>query len=164
MLFEIINPSNPYTLRADDFRVACIACSLIGAGAYALREVKDPQESDHASERLDMPIFLIGGHDKWFFHQFGQTFEQALASVVENECAALITCLESTLSGSPTDRALFETEIAALPASDHVAYHARWHEEHQTSLNDLREVALCYAEKLRIIAKLTNKETAHVES
>ena len=46
VLYEIINPSDPYTLKADDFKIAAAACLILGDGQYGL-ESEDGKEKKH---------------------------------------------------------------------------------------------------------------------
>lgn len=62
MLYEIINPSDPYTLHADDLEVAAIVASLIGEGQYAL----EPQEPDGVKVPLFSWAALTGGSESSF--------------------------------------------------------------------------------------------------
>ncbi len=39
LLFEIVNPSDPYTMQADSFAAALLAVALIGEGKYGLRPI-----------------------------------------------------------------------------------------------------------------------------
>lgn len=149
MLLEIINPSDPYTMRAADFRIACVACNLISAGQTGLRELKDQDDK----ERHHMPPFLFGGHDEWYFKQFGQTFKEALYETVNNQQDELIACLESVLVCLPEDRDHVEIELAQLSKEAQKIFCEQWHKEHRTSLNDFRKVALDLANTLRINAQ-----------
>ena len=43
MIFEIINPSDKYTIEAEDWQVACVVNLIVGRGQYALQEI----DGDH---------------------------------------------------------------------------------------------------------------------
>jgi len=51
--FEIVNPSDPYTIETDDFAAACVATILLGVGKYALDE--------KGGEKRQMPLLFLGG-------------------------------------------------------------------------------------------------------
>lgn len=85
MLFEIINPSDPYTMESDSLEVAAVAVCLLGSGAYGLKELD-------SSEPLEVPIFLLGGHDEWFQEKFGRTFKESADHV---DAESMAKCLES---------------------------------------------------------------------
>ena len=59
MKFDLVNPSDPYTLEADDLQVAGVACCLLGNGKYGLTGLGDDAGQD-------VPMFLLGGHDLVF--------------------------------------------------------------------------------------------------
>jgi hypothetical protein len=86
MKFEIVNPSDPYTLQADDLRIAALACVLLGEGQYALRS----EDGETA-----VPLFIFGGHDTWFVEKFGATLQHVYDSIVADSLPALAACLES---------------------------------------------------------------------
>lgn len=86
MKFEIVNPSDPYTMQADDLRIAALACILLGEGKYGLR-------SEDGSTA--MPLFILGGHDAWFVEKFGATLQHVYDSIVADSLPALAACLES---------------------------------------------------------------------
>ena len=50
--YKIVNPSDPYTITADDRAVACVAVMLLGEGKYALKDEQDVTV---------LPLFLFGG-------------------------------------------------------------------------------------------------------
>jgi len=91
MKFEIINPSDPYTVEADDLQVAAVACCFLGDGRYAFEPV------DGGTERV--PIFLIGGHDEWFTQKFGMTFEATADHCMQHRAGDLARVLESVTLG-----------------------------------------------------------------
>ena len=82
-VFEIINPSDPYTLKAESLDVAAIAVILMGQGKYCLKEIGGERE---------VPFFMFGGADKWFQDNFGKTVEECFDSVDKKQ---LIACLKS---------------------------------------------------------------------
>ena len=86
MVYEIVNPSDPYTLEADDLSLAAIACILLGEGQYSLRT----QDGETA-----MPLFIFGGHNEWFIKKFGVDVQSLHDSIWNNSLPALAACLES---------------------------------------------------------------------
>lgn len=90
MKFEIINPSDPYTMEAEDLEVASVACSLLGDGRYGLDALgEDANKGNH------VPIFLFGGHDEWFISKFGMNFENTAEHVLNHRYTALADALDS---------------------------------------------------------------------
>lgn len=88
MRFEIINPSDPYTIDAEDLEIGALACCLLGDGKYGLRGMGE-------SNNQDVPIFLLGGHDEWFTSKFGRNFEASLVHALEKRNEALAKSLDS---------------------------------------------------------------------
>jgi hypothetical protein len=58
MKYEIINPSDPYTIEHSDFLALAAACVLLGNGQYGLSPI------DHDGEKV--PLFIFGGFDQWW--------------------------------------------------------------------------------------------------
>lgn len=92
MKFEIANPSDPYTMEADDLQVAAVACCLLGNGKYGLTGL----EGDAG---LDVPIFLVGGHDEWFVSKFGMSYEDTATHALNHRNDALARAFESVTLG-----------------------------------------------------------------
>ena len=85
--FDIINPSDPYTMEAVDLKTAAVAVCLFGDGKYPLQGLDE-------SAGLSVPPFLLGGHDEWFTAQFGANFE-AITKQAIAQCDNLASALES---------------------------------------------------------------------
>ncbi|PIM51887.1 hypothetical protein CS062_17325 [Roseateles chitinivorans] len=90
MRFEIVNPSDPYTMEAEDLEVAAVACGLIGQGRYGLKAL-----SPDAGAQNDVPIFLLGGHDEWFIGKFGMDWENTARHVLDHRRDALAAAAAS---------------------------------------------------------------------
>lgn len=88
MKYEIVNPSDPYTLETDNLEAAAVACFFLGSGKYALTD----EEGNQA-----VPFFLFGGHDEWFKEHFGYGFEESIDRVDKQK---LVEALESVSMGS----------------------------------------------------------------
>ena len=54
MLFEIMNPSDPYTVVAEDKEIAAVACIVLGTGTYAFKPIDVGD--------FEVPLFLFGRH------------------------------------------------------------------------------------------------------
>jgi len=91
MLYDIINPSDPYTMEAADFEIAAAAVMLIGIGKYpALPK----------GEGESVPAFITGGHDQWFIGKFGRDLHGTLQHVIQHRNADLVAALESVTLGA----------------------------------------------------------------
>lgn len=122
MIYEIINPSDPYTIEGE-FKTCCVATVILGEGAYGL----DGTES--------MPIFLISDADEWFRQAFSATLEDVLQSTPPAELAA---CLDSVLCCSAKER-------RALAGEERLAFH----DARRSSQNDIGRRAWALAERVR---------------
>ena len=84
MKYEIINPSDPYTIEHTDFLALAAACVLLGNGQYGLAPV------GHDGERV--PIFIFGGFDKWW-HEHSPTAD--LDAYLEANKRAIAEAMDS---------------------------------------------------------------------
>lgn len=92
MKFNLVNPSDPYTLEADDLQVAAVACCLLGNGKYALSGLGDDAGQD-------VPMFFVGGHDEWFIQKFGMNYEDTATHALNHRNDALARAFESVKLG-----------------------------------------------------------------
>lgn len=140
MLFEIIQPSDPYTISCPDLEIAFTACVLLGAGQYVFHALEDGG--------VDVPFFLFDGEaDRFCQTHFGTEAPLVLRHVRTDRRADLIAALDSVVIG---DRDAFNTTMP--PRADVAAFQkARdaWQEQHRSSLNDIGGRAYRIAEKLR---------------
>lgn len=133
MLFDIINPSNAYTIEAPDLELAAVAICLIGEGKYALNELSG-DKSGH------VPAFLIGGHDEWFQKQFDRDFGASVAAVTGTPARReqLVKALASVHIGGAADRREFNEKAGQCATAEEV--HALLYEMHdakRSSANDI---------------------------
>ena len=90
MIFEIVNPSDAYTIEGE--LLPCgVATMILGEGTYGLKD----ERGDTA-----MPIFLFGGHEPWLKEQGVQD----LSVYLEEHRAEIATALETVLIGHFGDR------------------------------------------------------------
>ena len=136
MIYEVINPSDPVTLEADDVEVAQVACLLLGKGAYALH--------DEDSEEV-MPLFLLGGLDEW-----AEQHEFDMGRIRQDKLLAVIACLESAACCEIRDR----QAILAAVGDDHEAL-ARYNDTKRSSLNDICGWAFKLAAGLKDVEEVT---------
>lgn len=141
MLFEVINPSDPYLFEAPELEIAALAVCLVGNGRYAAQEVDG---------EANVPLFLLGGHDEWFQAQFGRTFEQSLDYCRHEKLAALVACLESFFYGTPELAKMYHKGLELLedPVKQ-VQWKTEWKETHRSSMNDIGARAWAYAARLK---------------
>lgn len=144
-LYEIVNPSDPYTLAADDFETACLANILLSEGLYGLDEIDGNGR---------MPILGFGGADaadRWWRERFGRSLDDALAAM---DRAAVATCLGSVLIGSAKDRKAYEAGLELIddPAK-RKAWHDRWHDDRRSSVNNIGKRAWQLGEQLHLVRR-----------
>jgi len=137
-IYEIINPSDAYSLESDDFAVACVITCLLGEGKYGLMDA----EGDTV-----MPILLFGTHEKWFPEQFGKTLKQLLDEISSGKLA---DCMDSVVIGDAKDRVMFYQAINLIddPIKKQEWRNA-WHNKKRSSLNDIGGYAKVLAAHLR---------------
>lgn len=111
MKFEIVNPSDPYTLEAPSLDVAAVACSFLGEGKYGLKAL----DSDASN---DVPIFLFGGHDEWFLEKSSLNYEDTADHVIHTKREELATCLDSVRLGQARRSSLNNIKARAQALSN----------------------------------------------
>lgn len=140
MLFNIINPSDPYTLEAPDLAIAAVAICLLGEGKYALEELGGDRSGY-------VPAFLMGGHDEWFIKQFGADFSAVVDRIVATRSDELSRALASVFIGNARDKRAFDSAAAECPDQD--AFFELLHQTHdakRTSVNDIGRRAWALAD------------------
>lgn len=135
--WEIINPSDKYTLQARDFATAAAVCLLLGEGRYGLRpEHEDGQEC---------PMFLFGGHETFLAEHFGGD----LSAWITEHKDAMVECLDSVLLGGFGRRADFDAAVAAVDDPEKLeAFREAWL-DNRSSMNNIGGYAKQIADHLR---------------
>lgn len=137
MLYEIINPSDPYTMECERFDVASAAILFLGEGRYAGRCGDDTKS---------VPLFFFGGAEKWFKETHGVELGEFLAK----EKAAIGDALANVAIGSVQDRTDFNAAVAAI--SDLAArqrFIEERHDHRRSSMNNIGKRAMRLAEAMR---------------
>lgn len=140
-IYEIVNPSDAYTLMADEERVAVVATLLLGEGWYGLR-TEDGKDV--------LGLIALGGiryADCWCREHFGSDSMEALLNSVPDEQIA--ACLESVRIGDFDERRRYDRLIGLVDPAKRDAFHGAWHDEHRSSMNDIGERAARQAAALR---------------
>lgn len=147
-VWEIITPSDPYTMVSADPIVAALAMLCLLHWRGAAHTVDEP--------RIETPFFPFGIEaqvaEETVQAMTGQTIEQA----IKRRHRAIIQALDSVLIGTPRDRALFEAATRYMTPRDATAFRAEWHNIRRTSLNNIGKRAWDLAERF-------NAEAAGVE-
>lgn len=136
-VWEIINPSDAYTIEAPTFPIAAAATLMLGEGRLGL----SPENEDDPS----LPLFLFGGHEKFVADYFDGDLT---AFLMANE-AGIADALDSVLLGGFGRRADYAAAMAAIddPAKRE-AFREKWQDK-RSSLNDIGHAAWRLAERLR---------------
>ena len=147
MLYEIVNPSDPYTILAESLDVAFVACLFLGNGHYAF----DPLQEGG----VKIPLFLFGGtegREAWCQEHLHEPFEAVLKRVTTEplKVAELATCFESCLIGRFEERETYQAGLDLIDDPENrVAWRVRWHDTRRSSLNDIGNRAHEMAVRLR---------------
>ena len=139
LLYEIVNPSDEYTIVCDSHITASCCCFLLGEGTYSFEAI------DH--EKGEVPIFLFGGAYDWFKKEFGVPFDEYLRD--KDARLKIAESLNSVLIGSKKDRDLFESAIEKMPLQkDKDDFYTDYHDRKRSSVNDIGGFAKKYAESI----------------
>lgn len=140
--YEIINPSDPYTIKGDPI-VVCAMVLLIGRGQYGLRPID-------GTEDPGLPFFMLGGDPgAWFKERFGvESLGEWLDDDGNLEAAA--ACLESVLIGGQNDRQVIEAALAEMPNEGaRKRFLVTYHDKSRSSMNDIGGLCRWQAVKFR---------------
>ncbi len=142
MLFDIINMSDPYTVRADDLKTLAVAILYLGEGQYAAEQLDAPE----GQTPKEVPLLMFGDPSVWTQKEFGLSLEEVVASV---EATKLADVLDSVLIGRAESRVEYEAAIAAMSPVEAEIYSAKWHDGRRSSLNDIGKRARRLAKAIR---------------
>lgn len=142
MLFEIINPSDAYTVEAHDPELAALAVLLLGRGAFGVE--------DEAGETV-LPLLLFGGDpDETLRNLFGRGLDEGMGA----RKAELPAVLRSVMIGSRQDREVAEAALEAIPSEEAKrAFLEKRHDKMRSSLNDIGGGAWALADRLEAAAR-----------
>jgi hypothetical protein len=137
-IYEIVNPSDPYTIEGD-LRPCAMATILLGEGWYALTD---------AEGNSAMPILALGDvGDKWAQEQFDGTLQELMDGTPNEEIAA---ALDTVLIGLPSERETITAVLDSIsdPAEREQA-RAIWLDKKRSSMNNIGGRAVALAKALR---------------
>lgn len=150
-VYEIVNPSDPYTMVASDDRIAALACIILGGGKYCPK--------NRAGESSG-PFFMFGDSEALFGSWLRETFPRetagsadvavVFAAVMAVHGEAVAAALESVLIGGFKERDLVTLALSKMPDPvDQAEYLAKLHDVKRTSMNDIGTRALELAKRTR---------------
>lgn len=145
-IYEIINPSDPYTMRCDDVAVVAASLLFLGRGQYAA-EPYFPLAKASAISTVDVPMFAVGIDVKqWFSDRYD--IDDLDAWIRENRLR-IADALDTVLIGMPEERDALDETLAEMTEEQRAAFLDRRHDKMRSSLNDIGMNASIIAEKLR---------------
>jgi hypothetical protein len=131
-LYELANPSDPYTFYAPSIEVAGIAAAMISTGFGAT-----PVDGEGESS----PVLF--GWDEWMK-------EKGIDSDwIEAHTAEIADALDSFLIGNAAKRADVESMLEMLPDDKKQEWRDQRQDRHRSSLNQIGETAYELAKHLR---------------
>jgi hypothetical protein len=134
MIYEIINPSDALTCKADNFLVAAAAIALFGDGQYGLKEVGGNNST---------PVLF--GWDNWF----KDNGIDDVSEFIDNNLKEVADILDSVMLGSPDDRLDLDTMLETLSGDRKKEWIAARNDRRRSSLNDIETYAHKNANRLR---------------
>ena len=145
-IYEIINPSDPYTLEAEDFKDAAVAILMISPELGLEMVPRCAEEANQDAPSL--PILAFGGMEKWIEDHICPMKD--VKKFIDDRREAIAKVLESVLIGKPRERRIFEDAMEAIDdPKKREAFKAKWHDGKRSSLNDIGGAAWDLAKYLR---------------
>jgi len=149
--YDLINPSDPYTMRARDHQTAVVALLFLSVWRVGGTPF-DPPEPEGQST----PFYPFGLTEQAMHYELAkQGIPEGLdewLGVPEN-IEALAQALDSTLFGDRHDRELFEAAAEAILDPTKVAALKAKQQDRRTSMNDIGAHAAKLAERFRVKAE-----------
>jgi hypothetical protein len=140
MLYEIINPSDAYTMDVPDLEVAAVAIALLGEGRYGLQPLEEGGEH--------IPIFMAAG-DEWFTEHFSRDLTQTYELVTTTKRTELADAFDSVIIGGKNERFLYLKAVDPLTEADRRAFRKEWLDKRRSSMNNIGGRAWALAEHFR---------------
>jgi hypothetical protein len=140
LLFEIVNPSDPYTVEASSLDVAAMAAVLLGQGNYQFKALEGGE---------DVPFFAFGGADEWCQQHFKESLVELSNRVMDTKVSEVADCLDSVLYGKKEDRVEFLITTEGMDRNTFEAARLIRQANKRSSMNDIGERAYRMADKLR---------------
>lgn len=132
IICEIINPSDAYTLRTDDFQLAAVAIAVLGGGAFGLAEIGGDEKRTPA----------LFGWEEWLDEE-----SIDVEKYLKERGADLADVLDSVLIGQ--DRSEAEMTAKNIPPEKLDKWLADRHDMKRSSMNDIGSAAWDLAARLR---------------
>lgn len=135
MIYKLVNPSDPYTFKADTYEIAALTVLCMGTMYGAT-----PKTGEE-----NVPVFLFTDAEEWYKDNFGKSIEEGIKANRENVADALL----SMLYGGFEERDTYEMALESITDTEKEKdFKAKWH-DHHGSLNDIGSYAHKMAEILK---------------
>jgi hypothetical protein len=151
MLYEIVNPSDPYTFEAPTFEIAAVAIVLLAEGQLGVKPVGDDPE-----DARELPLLLFDSDGKWFEENLFPL--EKIGDFLDKHSEEIAAALDSVVIGGELDRSLFLTALARQEDDTKEAYRVAWHNKKRSSINDIGRSAWEMAKGIRETAAGKNEE------
>ena len=145
-LYELINPSDPYTFRAPSLEIAGAAAAMLSTGFGAVQY--DPPAEDDST-----PV-LFGWND--WMESRGMDKSWFLAHLAE-----IADALDSFLIGGRNTRADVEDAMSRMDEKNREEFRASRQNRYRTSLNQIGEAAYNLSKRLRAKLEQQKKESVN---
>ncbi|ANP79293.1 hypothetical protein A134_23045 [Vibrio crassostreae 9CS106] len=140
-IWDVINPSDPVTIKGNDHLTVAVAVCLLGKGHYGAEAIPRGESS------LSVPLFLFGNIDDWFVDNFDKTFEECLESADMVEVSKV---LDSAAIGNCSIRIGYDKIMARLVSKEERdSWREEFHDKERSSTNNICGRAWSLAELLR---------------
>lgn len=133
-VFEIINPSDAYTI-VGEYKVATVAVAIVST-AYGIHDRK---------EELSAGPFFFGGFEEWC----KENSIPDIKAFIEDNKEAIVEALESVMIGSFGERNMAEKTLAMLAPEKREEWLAMNHDSKRSSINNIGQIAWDIAKSLR---------------
>lgn len=143
-LYELVNPSDPYTMYCDDPAVAAATMLFLGSGQYTLTPFPN---LDPLGLAAAVPFFAFGVDVKEWFEENHDI--EDLDAWLRDHREDIAAVLETVLIGRPEQRVALDEKLDEMDEEDRETFLNERHEKMRSSLNDIGLNAAMLAEALR---------------
>lgn len=141
MIYDLVNPSDPYTFEASSKEVAALVVIRLSTN-YGAKAV---------NEEDNIPVFICFNAEeiqKWYKDTFGRTIEEG-ARTLRSE---IIKGFESFVLGDRKERECYEAAIAAIDdPQKRSTFITKWDDIKRSSLNNIGGRACEIAQEMKKI-------------
>ncbi len=140
MIYEIINPSDPYTIEAERYDIAFISVLHLGTGAYGL---------EPTSEGKPSPL-LAFSNEETIISCVQKVLGMSSSDFIDQHREDIANCLDSVVIGSVRDREDYYTALKLITDTDkRKEWQDQWLNKRRSSLNNIAKRAYGMAKDIR---------------